>query len=173
MLKSAVLEVSIPTPKMSPALHTSQNPATGANGAEILIEVQLVVANVAQKLPTDLAVLDHSQKKLLVHSANEAYLGTLTLRVTYKFQDYLDGEQLASDFNLEVKPALEDANAVKYRPVLYFNMTNVEVVYKVTVGQAWSFDVPSVYYSDGQEVETKTATLSNLGGAKFFLDFDS
>ena len=124
---------------MIPALHNSSNLATGANGADILIEVQLVVGTVDQKLPSDLASLDQNNQKLLVQSTNKAYVGTHKLRLIYKFQDYLEGCSLSSDFDLEVKPALEDANAIKYQPVLYFNMTNVKTVHTVKVGQAWSF----------------------------------
>lgn len=42
--------------------------------------------------------------ELEIYCEDEVWLGYHTVRVTYNFQDYLDGWSLTSDFTLNVQP---------------------------------------------------------------------
>ena len=110
--------------------------------------------------------------ELEIYCEEEVWLGYHTVRVTYNFQDYLDGWSLTSDFTLNVQPEpLQGATVFVMRP--YFKLSGVELKHTIVAGEAWKFKLPEYGHEDSdQQVQVQYSTV-HMGSLELFASYNS
>ena len=110
VLEEEAINVTIPLPRFIPPLHTTpdlENTSGFGDGGVVLYEVRFRNNDEEWLYPIPDTVLRHDAENgvLVVSSEASEYIGYNKVEIRYDFQDYMNDNNLATDFSLLILPS--------------------------------------------------------------------
>ena len=149
-LASETITVNVPILQFVPDL--PDDPETDVDGAQVNMTIYHKQEATMEPIKEDLAIFDEERGTLTFGSSNFEYLGLSKVIIQYQMQDYLEGQDFWTGFNLQIFPQLLDLTAFTVTALPQFNLERYSLENSVKYGESLTIDLPDSWHPEEKQV---------------------